>query len=86
MLASVQQRSSSLGTLASDVREAAESWPVTSFAHTLACVMGELLVVLAKLEGACEFSGLRGRLAAIHENIAVNDSVSADNDMMEAEK
>ena len=39
---------------------------------------GELLVVLAKLEGACEFSGPRGRLAAIRDTDQSNSMIRYD--------
>ena len=39
---------------------------------------GELLVVLAKLEGACEFSGPRGRLAAIRDTGQSNSMIRYD--------
>ena len=39
---------------------------------------GELLVVLAKLEGACEFSGPRGRLAVIRDTDQSNSMIRYD--------
>ena len=38
----------------------------------------ELLVVLAKLEGACEFSGPRGRLAVIRDTDQSNSMIRYD--------
>lgn len=38
----------------------------------------ELLVVLAKLEGACEFSGPRGRLAVIRDTDQSNSTIRYD--------
>ena len=40
--------------------------------------VGELLVVLAKLDGACEFSGPRGRLAAIRDTDQSNSMIRYD--------